>query len=735
MKPTRMMLRPLTAAIATVAWVTMASGEQNPGQVESTVGQILQDGHYTRGRIDDRVSKLVLKNLIDTLDYNRLFFTQIDVEALAAKYGTVLDDDILLGNPEPAYEIYDLYKKRMEERGVKIKEMLKEEYKFDSDRKVELNRSELPWAKDEADLDRIWLDRIEGELLHETLNPQKLLTPVAILTKRYDQMLRYSREQTKSDELKTFLSVLALSYDPHNDYMGRTETKDFAINMKLSLGGIGAKLSADEGYTKIMEVVPGGPADKDGRLKVGDRVAAVAQGEQEFIDAVDMKLDKVVEMIRGEKNSMVRLKVIPVDAADPSIQKIVEIKRDEIKLKDQEASAELIERTLADGTVEKLGWITLPLFYADQAHSGQPGAKSTTADVRALINRLKAESITGLVMDLRLNGGGSLDEAIDLTGLFIKDGPVVQVKDARGGIQVLSDKNPAVAYDGPMVVLTNRLSASASEIFSAALQDYNRAVVVGDSSTFGKGTVQMVVDVARFLPGWQPGDAGTVKLTIQKFYRVAGGSTQLKGVVPDVKLPSLFDQSEIGESALKGPMPYDTVPAVAIGKLEKPLFQAELSQRSAARIAAAPEFGYIKEDLALGKKRTTENAISLNLEKRRAEIAAEKARKEKREGERAGRALVEPKRYALTLDTLEAKELPLVTGDKKKKKPEPEEGAEANKETKPVGDVVKNETLQILSDLIELAHGGKAPEVVKAPVPEIVPAPEVSPAPEKATAQ
>ncbi len=518
--------------------------------------------------------------------------------------------------------------------------------------------------------------------------------------------------------IKTFLTVLAQTYDPHSEYMSRSELENFSINMRLSLVGIGAVLQSQEGYAKIMELVPGGPAAKDGRLKVGDRVVAVAQGEKDFVDAMDMKLDKVVEMIRGKKDTNVRLQVLPVNAADPSIRKIIEIKRDEIKLKESEAKAEIIERPQPDGTVQRLGWITLPSFYADMEHSASSNAKSTTKDVLLLLNRLKQEGITGLVMDLRRNGGGSLEEAVNLTGLFIKKGPVVQSKDSNGSPHISKDKDPSVAYDGPMVVLTNRLSASASEIFAAALQDYNRAVIVGDSSTFGKGTVQTMLEIGRIMPflGGGTNEAGALKLTIQKFYRVAGGSTQLKGVEPDVKVPSPFDHPEIGEVAMKGPLPYDTVESVPFDKLEKPLFKPELRQRSTARIGVDPEFAYIIEDLDKSKKRLADNRVSLNIATRRAEIDEEKALKEKRVAERTKRTMPEPKLFSITLDNVSKPELQLATTDKKKvdaddKPVTAAEDADAEDEAedkKPVVDAVRNEAIDILADLSELSRGGKA---------------------------
>ena len=545
----------------------------------------------------------------------------------------------------------------------------------------------------------------------------KTTTPVQKLTKRYDQLVRDLHEQSREDQLKIFLTTLAQTYDPHSDYMSRSELNSFQINMNLRLDGIGAVLNSEEGYAKIMELVPGGPAAKNGNLKVGDRVTGVAQGDKEFVDTVDMKLDKVVEMIRGKKDSVVRLQVIPVSATDPAQRKIVEIRRAEIKLKEQEARAEIIERPNPDGTTQRLGWIILPSFYADMEHAGLANATSTTRDVLALLNRLKAEGITGLVMDLRRNGGGSLEEAVNLTGLFIKKGPVVQSKDSNGNIHVSRDKDASVAYDGPMIVLTNRLSASASEIFAAALQDYNRAVIVGDQNTFGKGTVQTMLQIGKIMPFLGGGnEAGALKLTIQKFYRIAGGSTQLHGVTSDVKLPSLFDQAEIGESSLKGPLPYDTVDPANFERLEKPLFKSELAKRSAARVTADPEFTYILEDLERIKKRVAENKVSLNLAKRQAEIDEDKARKQKRTAERAGHKATEPKVYVVTLESVNNAELTLAKNDPKNAEKgstaevapdsdDAETEADEVPSKRPAIDPVRSETLNILSDLVEMTHG------------------------------
>ena len=724
MNPKRLLLW-LLAGVGVFSLLHLGANEPDPSQVQISVGRLLEQGHYSRRKLDDNISRLLLTNYLEALDYNHLFFTQKDVDGFKRRYETTLDDDILLGAPEPAFVIFNLYKKRVDERVAKAKELLKEKYEFASDRTVEINRQKAPWPKDEAEVEQIWRDRVENELLQEALAKTSTKDPVERLTKRYDQLQRTIREQTKEDINKTFLSVLAQTYDPHSEYLSRSELENFSINMRLSLVGIGAVLHSEEGYAKIMELVPGGPASKDGRLKVGDRISGVAQGEKEFVDTVDMKLDKVVEMIRGKKDTIVRLQVIPVNATDPTIKRVIEIKRDEIKLKEQEAKAEIIERTLPDGATQRLGWITLPSFYADMEKSGASGAKSTTKDVLALLNRLKQEGITGLVMDLRRDGGGSLEEAVNLTGLFIKKGPVVQAKDSNGSIHVSRDRDSTLAYDGPMLVLTNRLSASASEIFAAALQDYGRAVVVGDSSTFGKGTVQTMLEIGRIMPFLGGGnEAGALKLTIQKFYRVAGGSTQLKGVLPDVKLPSRTDHPEIGEAAMKGPLPYDTVDPVPFDKWERPLFRDELARRSATRVTAEPEFRYIMEDTELVHKRLAENKLTLNLEKRKAELEEEKAKKARRNAERAKLKPIDDKRFTVTLDNVSKPELePYVEKVKetepksKEVKSEDELDDEADDDVggkTPAVDAIRGESLNILADLVDLSRGPKTAQATQA---------------------
>jgi carboxyl-terminal processing protease len=699
--------------------------KSDPEQVCISVGRLLEEGHYTRHRLNDDMSKKVLLTYLELLDFSHLFFTQQDIDELSAKYGTSLDDDVLLGNLKPAYEIYDLYQKRVDERVAKVKELLKQPMEFKSDATIEASRQKAPWPKDAAEADELWRGRIANELLQEKLSEHPIEPGPQLVTRRYDRLSRNVHEEDKDEQMKLFLDALAQSYDPHSEYLSKADLKNFSINMGLSLVGIGAMLRTEDGYAKIESLVPGGPAQVDGRLKVGDRITAVAQGQSEYVDVRDMRLDKVVEMIRGKKGTRVRLLVIPVNAPDPSQRKGVELVRDEIKLKDQEARADIIIKKDENGNAVKLGWLTLPSFYADMdRHS-----KSTTRDVSALLKRLKKENIAGLIVDLRRNGGGSLEEAIGLTHLFLKSGPIVQTKDYNGSIRVSSDPDPPLAYSGPLAVLTSRQSASASEIFAAALQDYGRAVVVGDKNTFGKGTVQTILPIGRFtsLLGSHSEDDGALKLTIQKFYRVAGGSTQLHGVASDIVLPSLTDQPELSEGALKNCLPYDEVPKARYTKWSDghPLFIDELRRRSTERIQHNPEFHYVMEDMERLRHKLEENRVSLNEDSRRKELQEDKLRKESRGKERLARNEEEPRIYRLTLDTVDKPNLQLImypgklasakkTGSMKiAPEAAPDEDSDVlgdgnDGETKePALDPERDEALNILADLVDLSRGPK----------------------------
>ncbi len=699
-------------------------------QIGVSVGRLLEEGHYTHHPLNDEISKKLLTGYLELLDFSHLFFTQKDIDAFTKKYATSLDDDILLGNLKPAHEIFAVFQKRVEDRVVKIKELVKQPMNFKTDETVLMSRQKAPWPKDDAEADDLWRKRIESELLQENLSEHPIEPGPKLVERRYDRMLRTVHEEDAEEQVKLFLDALAQSYDPHSEYLSQADLKNFSINMGLSLVGIGAMLRSEDGYAKIESLVPGGPAQTSGKVKVGDRITAVAQGSKQFNDVRDMRLDKVVEKIRGKKGTKVRLLIIPASAADPSQRKTIELVRDEIKLKDQEARADIIIKKDRNGDPVKLGWLTLPSFYADmEGHK-----KSTTRDVVALLKRLKKEKIGGLVIDLRRNGGGSLEEAISLTGLFFKSGPVVQTKGSNDRVVISTDPDTDIAYDGPLVVLTSRQSASASEIFAAALQDYGRAVIVGDKSTFGKGTVQTILEIGRFtsLLGTRSEEDGALKLTIQKFYRVAGGSTQLHGVTSDISLPTLTDLPEFGEGALKNALAYDEVPPAKFTKWSDshPLFIDELKARSAGRVAADPEFHYVMEDMERLRKKLDDNRITLNEDVRRKELSDEKLRKETRLKERLARNTEEPSIYRLTLETVDNPKLQLIMypgkiaeaksqGDAGKVAPEAAPDSESDNggddsapdtsdDSKPAAvDPERDETLNILSDLVQLTQGPK----------------------------
>jgi carboxyl-terminal processing protease len=714
----------LTATIA--APPAMAASRET---VAMSVGRLLEEGHYTRQKLNEEVSRKFLQTYLEMLDFSHLFFTQKDVDDLNAKYANSIAGDVLLGNLKPAYEIYALYTKRVDDRVAKIKDLLKQPIDFKSNTTVELSRQKSPWPKDEAEADQLWRGRIANELLQEHLSEHPIEPAPQLVSRRYDRLARNVHEEDKDEQMKLYLDALAQAYDPHSEYLSKADMKNFSINMGLSLVGIGAMLRSEDGYAKIESLVPGGPAQVDGKLKVGDRISAVAQGPADYVDVREMRLDKVVEMIRGKKGTHVRLLVIPSDATDPSHRKNVELVRDEIKLKDQEARADIIIRKDENGDPIKLGWLTLPSFYADM----DKHQKSTTRDVLALLKRLKKENIAGLVIDLRRNGGGSLEEALSLTGLFLKSGPIVQTKDYNGSIRVSANPDPGIAYSGPMVVLTSRQSASASEIFAAALQDYGRAVVVGDKNTFGKGTVQTILPIGRFasLLGSHTDEDGALKLTIQKFYRVAGGSTQLHGVASDIVLPSLSDLPEFGEGALKNALAYDEVAKARFTKWSDThsLFIDQLRRRSEERIKNDPEFHYVMEDINRLRHKLDENRISLNEDARKKELQDDKLRKETRSKDRLARNQEEPRIYRVTLDTVDKPDLQLIMypgklAEAKKNGTAPKVdsgaasdadtdtdligGANADDDTKtPAIDPERDEALNILADLVDLSRGPK----------------------------
>ena len=472
------------------------------------------------------------------------------------------------------------------------------------------------------------------------------------LTNHNAQLLKNYKDLESDRVFEMYLNSLARAYDPHSDYMGHMTAENFDIQMKLSLFGIGALLTSDDGYCKIADLKEG-PAAKSGQIKPGDRIVAVAQSNSEPVDVVGMPLDKVVEMIRGPKGTQVTLTLIPVDAADSTVRKEVMLVRDEIKLEDQEAKARLYESPDSSGPSSRIGVIDLSSFYADNDSPNLTGdfaqihSKTTTTDVARLVKRLKKEKVGGIILDLRRNGGGYLDEAIRLTGLFITHGPVVQTKDPNGDTETTSDPDPSILYDGPLIVLTSRFSASASEILAGALQDYNRALIVGDHSTFGKGTVQTIQRLAPYLDRNHLSyafDPGSLKVTIKKFYRAGGVSTQLRGVLSDIELPSIwnYDSNDVGESALPNALPCDEVSSADPENLNRVRpYLPELKQLSSQRLTTSKDFAYIHQDIDEFLKEQADKSISLNEAARLAEQKTKTDRAEARKKERLSRPEIE----------------------------------------------------------------------------------------------
>jgi carboxyl-terminal processing protease len=615
----------------------------------------LERGHYLQQPFDDDVSSKFLDKYLDALDPAHMLFLQTDLEEFE-KWRTKLDDLTLkVRDTSPAEVIFNRFIVRLGQQVQYITNLIAtEKFEFTGNERYTPNRKDLPRPKDILEAQKLWRERVRFEWLSETLNKEKDIK--SLLTRRYARGLRVLQEFDNEDVLQYYLTSLAHVYDPHSDYMPKSAFDNFNIQMRLSLFGIGALLRSEDGYCKIQELMEG-PAKQSGKIKPNDKIVAVAQGTNPPVDVVDWKLNKVVELIRGPKDTEVRLTIIPVDAPDPATRKVVTLTRAQIKLEEQEAKAKLLELPGENSqTPLRLGVIDLPSFYAD-LEDRKSTRKSTTTDVAKLLKRLKEEKVAGVILDLRRNGGGSLEEAINLTGLFIKEGPVVQVKDPNGDITVDEDKDSSVLYEGPLVVLTSRFSASASEILAGALQDYGRALIVGDSSTHGKGTVQTLLRLHQLLR--IPNEMGALKITIRKFYRASGSSTQLKGVVPDIILPSLNNHAEVGEASLPNALAWDTVKSAKYDALNIiPPLLPELRKRSEARVASDKDFAYVREEIERFKKSMEDKSYSMNEAERWNEKKENESRAEKRKNELRARPQPSYKTYEFSLKNVDVPGLP-----------------------------------------------------------------------------
>lgn len=726
----------LTTALAAV--VSCSSIDLQAKTDFNVVGRemagMLQNSHYARIQFNADLSEKILSDYLTDLDPARLYFTSQDIDALKKKYGRRLHELLIKGRcMEPANEIYTVYKKRVNERVGYAKELLKShKFTFDTKGAVMRTRKDSKWPASQEAAKGLWSRQIEEALLSEILRRDAVMrlakeqgkenplkgekNPEDKIAQRYERFQRSIEEADEEDVANYFLSAVAAAHDPHTDYMSTREMERFRSGMANSLVGIGALLQAeDDGATKIMGIVVKGPADKQGELKLNDRIVGVDPlnkgGEADMVDIMYMKIDHVVEMIRGKVDTEVRLKVEPSGGAPGEIKHIV-IKRGRVELKDELATAEIIEHAKPDGGKRRIGWLRLPSFYMD-FDDGDP---SVSLDVQKLLGRLKKEKIDGLVLDLRRNGGGSLEEVRRITGFFVGRGPVVQIKDTIGRIESKEALFRRPLYDGPLVVVTDKSSASASEILAGALQDYNRAVVVGDSSTFGKGTVQQPMEIGRFFRFFEDNSrAGYLKATIQKFYRVSGSSTQKLGVEPDIVLPSLTDALDVGEAFLRHPLEHDLIRrAPDFRPLDrKGLFLPALKERNQGRIKASKDFQYIQEDVTRTKKRIEANSVSLNRKVREEELAESEDRRKARNKERRERfAKMEEsdkkrlKFFRLTLDDLKADKLPEVDREKDAeafmRRAKDKEDDLDDTPLWPSGlDPVKRESLSIMVDLVE----------------------------------
>ncbi|MFZ3205816.1 MAG: carboxy terminal-processing peptidase [Pseudomonas sp.] len=577
------------------------------------VVELLNRHHYNKPPLNDERSVKIYQGYLKMLDPSRSYFTAGDI-AEFDQWRNEFDDLLKSGNLEPGFLIYKRHLERLQSRlqfALNILEQGVDKIDFSVDESLLIDREEAPWAKNLAELDDLWRKRVKDEVLRLKIAGKEPKAIQELLVKRYKNQQARLRQTRGEDIFQAYVNAFAMSYDPHTSYLSPDSAENFDINMSLSLEGIGAVLQSDNEHVKVVRLVPAGPADKSKQIAPADKIIGVAQGSDEMVDVIGWRLDEVVKLIRGPKGSLVRLEVIPAsNAPNDETSKVVNITREAVKLEEQAAKKSVLQLT-HEGRDYKLGIIEIPAFYLDfkAFRAGDPDYKSTTRDVKRLIAELEQEKVDGVVIDLRNNGGGSLQEATELTGLFIDQGPTVLVRNSDGRVDVLADENTGIYYKGPLAVLVNRLSASASEIFAGAMQDYHRALILG-GQTFGKGTVQTI----------QPLNHGELKLTLAKFYRVSGQSTQHQGVIPDIQYPDVMDTKEIGESALPEALPWDSIKAAITPELD-PIqpFLEELQTRYQSRTAKNPDFTFTRERLALAQKLMDETRVSLNEGKRRAQ--------------------------------------------------------------------------------------------------------------------
>ena len=724
----KLLLRPAIAALASLVlagFVTAAaSGSRTTSlaadandptdrNITRITAGLLEHSQFSHHRLDDELAARFLDRYLDSLDPAHLLFLQSDAQEFDSFRSRLPDMTRREGDLTPARAIFQRYLERLDQRVTYATNLLHSgKLDFTGHDTFSFDREKAPRPLDLDAAHEIWRQNVRAEYLQEKLAGKHAADIVTALVRRYTRLLQSMRKLTPEEVLDVYLNALAHVYDPHSDYLGRAQMDDFSIAMNLSLVGIGATLRPDDGYCKIYELVPGGPAARSGLLKPGDRIVAVGQGDQKPVDIVDLPMFDAVKLIRGSKGTRVRLTLIPAGAADDSARKIITLVRDEVKLEDQQAKARIVDLTQKGSPSLRMGIIDLPSFYGGYDRRTGTTPSSATADVAKLIRKLETEHIQGLILDLRYNGGGSLEEAITLTGLFIREGPIVQTREQDGRTDIGADTDASELYEGPLIVLTSRFSASASEILAGALQDYGRALIVGDKSTFGKGTVQSVVPLGRLMDQNRLAhsvDPGALKVTIRKFYRPSGASTQLKGVAADIALPSLSDAADVGEADLKDPLPWDRVPPSDFTREDQVSpFRHDLRDRSAARVAGDEDFVYLREDIAQLKNRLATKTVALNEANRRQEKEEARSREEARKRERAARKESQPTTYEITLKNADTPGLPApattISPPAAKLSGSPADETEGAEASVPQSDPVLRESERILADYVAMMH-------------------------------
>ncbi|MCY7349933.1 MAG: carboxy terminal-processing peptidase [Cytophagaceae bacterium] len=655
-------------------------------RVEEIVTQILLSHHYRKDvTLNDSLSSKIWDNYLKEVDGNKWYFTADDIKSFE-KYRYQMDEALPQGDLTPAYEVYNLYLKRVNERNQAIDKLLDKPFDYAVDESYDTDRDKALWSKSKVELEDTWRRIIKGQALDLKLGGKADTTVARMLKERYTNLNKQFLKIKNEYVFQEFMNAFAECIDPHTNYFSPPDASRFKDEMSQSFEGIGATLRSENDITRIVDILPGGPAQKSGLLHKDDKIVGVAQGTDAMVDVIGWNLDDVVKRIRGKKGTVVRLNIIPFDAANGAAAKEIKLTRDKVTLEDGVAKKEVIPFTTG-GKTQKIGVITIPGFYqdTDDRAKGTRDYTSTTRDVRRLIGELKTEKVDGLVIDLRNNGGGSLDEAINLSGLFIKNGPVVQVRSASGEVDVDEDPDPALVYDGPLAVLVNRFSASASEIFAAAIQDYKRGLIIGEQ-TYGKGTVQQLIDLNQFMPR-EPEKVGLLKMTRSKFYRINGASTQLKGVTPDVELPSPFSAEEYGESSQPTALPWDQIASARYETYRNVSEQllGKVRGNYEQRLKTDPDLQKLQTDFNEFRKAKENTLISLQLIKRQ---------KERDEADKKRQAVAK---------TRSTSGPGLVNKDSIAAKIAASAGAKEGSLAKLDKDLYLKETSRILSDLINLS--------------------------------